>query len=327
LKGYYPAAIRQMVVLAIKEAVQSGFTQKRACLIFDIDARKFRRWANPKERRPRIACNKLLPAERNSIINAVFVPANIGKPLSHIYVYGHNSGAFYASLSTVYRYLKKEDLVKPFQPKRRIRRHVSAHDLLDAGFSLLTYDGTCFKTEAGAIVWAIPVLLLPYRILLHIGHSLNGVSSADLRESVSRGVLELPDDFPDNILGFSDRGSAMKAKKTVAFLEEVLKIPVCFGRPNTPDDEPWIESLNKNMKYHRDVPAVFHTVSDVLDWLENFREIYNNEPHSALNYVTPAEAFAGKTEVILNQRRNNLAAANKIRLDAFRATKLEVVVR
>jgi hypothetical protein len=295
-------------------------------LIFDIKPRKYRRWANPKERSPRTACNKILPFEKTSIINSAFVPENIGKPLSHIYVYGHNTGAFYASLSTVYRYLKAEDLVKPFEPKRRKSNHVSAHDLLDAGFSLVTYDGSCFKTDSGVTVWSIPVLLLPCRYLLHIGHALRGVSSADLRDAVAQAVLEIPDTFTDSLVAFSDRGSAMKAKKTVAFLEEVLKIPVCYGRPNTPDDEPWIESLNKNTKYHRDVPSSFPTVADVLDWLQKFKPIYNNEPHSALHYVTPAEAFAGKMEVILAQRRNNLIAANNMRLEAFRASKLQVVI-
>lgn len=326
MKGHYPAKVRQIVVIAINEAVLSGFTQKRACLIFDIDPRKFRRWVKPRERVPRTACNKLLPFEKTSIIQASFIPENIGKPLSHIFVYGHNSGAFHASLSTVYRYLKAEDLVKPFEPKRRKTKHVSAHDLLDAGFSLLTYDGSCFKTESGATVWSIPVLLLPCRYLLHVGHSLRGVSSADLRDAVAQAVLELPDSFTDSLVAFSDRGSAMKAKKTVAFLEEILKIPVYYGRPSTPDDEPWIESLNKNSKYHRDVPAVFSTVADVLDWLVKFKPTYNNDPHSALRYVTPAEAFAGKMEVILNQRRNNLIAANKMRLEAFRVSKLEVVI-
>ncbi|MEN6623073.1 MAG: integrase core domain-containing protein [Smithella sp.] len=119
----------------------------------------------------------------------------------------------------------------------------------------------------------------------------------------------------------------MKAKKTVAFPENILKIPVRYGRPNTPDDEPWIEALNKSSKYHRDAPTVFPTVSDVPDWLERFKLLHNNDPHSALHYVTPAEAFAGKMEVILNQRRNNLIAANKMRLEAFRSSRLEVEIR
>jgi hypothetical protein len=186
LKGHYTARVRQIVVIAINAAVLSGFTQKRACLIFDIKPRKYRRWANPKQRSLRTACNKLLPFEKTSIINSAFILENIGKPLSHIFVYGHNTGAFHASLSTVYRYLKAEDLVKPFEPKRRRSTHVSAHDLLDAGFSLVTYDGSCFKTDSGVTVWSIPVLLLPCRYLLHIGHALRGVSSADLRDAVAQ---------------------------------------------------------------------------------------------------------------------------------------------
>ena len=162
--------------------------------------------------------------------------------------------------------------------------------------------------------------------MLHIGSSLRGVKSADLRKAVAQAILEIPDSFTDNLVAFSDRGSAMKAKKTIEFLEGTLKIPVCYGRPNTPDDEPWIESLNKNSKYHRDAPSSFATVADVLDWLQEFRLTYNNDPHSGINYVTPTEAFAGKMEVILNQRKNNLITASKMRLEAFRASKLQVVI-
>ncbi len=87
-----------------------------------------------------------------------------------------------------------------------------------------------------------------------------------------------------------------------------------------------IEALNKTFKYHREAPIVYQTVSDVLDWFTKFKSLYNNnDPHSALKYVTPAEAFAGKMEVILNKRKNNMVAANMRRLEAYRASKLQVV--
>lgn len=296
-------------------------------MIFDIEARKFRRWAKPIQRKPRTACNKILTQEKAAIISSAFLPENIGKPLSHIYVHGHNTGAFYASMSTVYRYLKAEELVKSFNPKKKTKNYVSAHDLLDEGFSLLTYDGTCFKTESGITVWAIPVLLLPYRYLLHIGYSLRGVSSSDLRKAVAQAMLELPDNFPDNLIGFSDRGSAMKAKKTVEFFQNELNLPVRYGRPGNPDDEPWIEALNKNMKYHKDVPSGFPIAQDVLDWLKKFKPTYNNDPHSSLHYVTPTEAFTGKMEVILTQRKNNLIFARNMRLEAFRNSRPKVEIR
>ena len=86
-----------------------------------------------------------------------------------------------------------------------------------------------------------------------------------------------------------------------------------FGRPHTPDDEPWIEALIKTLKYHRDCPSHFQQVDDVVSWFKRFPDIYNNDPHSALSYVTPSQTLLGKKEVILAQRKSNLLAARKLR--------------
>jgi transposase InsO family protein len=67
-----------------------------------------------------------------------------------------------------------------------------------------------------------------------------------------------------------------------------------MGRPHTPSDEPWIEALNKNMKYYRDAPRRFPIADDVISWFPKLKGLYNNEPHSSLNYVTSQEAFDGK---------------------------------
>jgi len=101
------------VVIVISEAITQGFTQKRACRIFDIAPRKFRRWLNPKPIRPRSAWNKTLEHERNAIEAAAWTPELIGKPVSHIFVHGHESGKFFASLSMVYHVLKDKNMVEP----------------------------------------------------------------------------------------------------------------------------------------------------------------------------------------------------------------------
>lgn len=295
-------------------------------MLFDISARKFRRWAEPKQKKPKVSFNKLLPYEVDAIVNAAFLPQNLGKPLSHIFVYGHNTGAFHTSLTTVYRYLKAENLVKPFQPRKKTRKFVSIQELLE-NFSVLVYDGCCFKTESGINVWSIPVMLLPYRYLLHIGYAIGGVSSKDIKNAVAKAFLNIPENFKDILAAFSDRGSAMKSNDTVNFLNNTLKIPIFFGRPQTPDDEGHIEAFNKTSKYHRDAPACYQTVSDVLNWFVILKDTYNNEPHSGINYVTPAEAFAGKKEEILQKRKENLIAANLRRLNAHRNAGLEVAIR
>jgi hypothetical protein len=91
-----------------------------------------------------------------------------------------------------------------------------------------------------------------------------------------------------------------------------------YGRPHTPDDQAWIEAFVKTLKHHRDAPQSFQLVDDILQWLGCFPDIYNNDPHSSLSYVTPLQALLGQKEVILNQRKQNLAAARLLRYNAWK---------
>ncbi|MBL7072066.1 MAG: transposase [Candidatus Omnitrophica bacterium] len=309
------------MVIVISEAVTQGFTQKRACRIFDIAPRKFRRWANPKPIRPRTAWNKTLEHERNAIEAAAWMPELIGKPVSHIFVHGHDSGKFFASLSTVYHVLKAKNMVEPRKHWHRTTPYVSAHALLDEGFSLLCYDGTEFRTDTGIIVWAIPVMILPQRYLLHVGHAINGVSAGDLTQSVKESYALLPEHLTTKLVAHSDRGSAMKASSTKQVIKELLGAPVHFGRPHTPDDQAWIESFIRTLKHHRDAPRSFKLVDDIIQWLNRVPDIYNNDPHSSLSYVTPLQALSGQKEVILAQRKQNLAMARLLRYTAWQTSR------
>ena len=309
------------MVNIIKETVTEGMTQKQACTTFGIDSRKFRRWANAKPAKPRVAWNKLLEHERQAIEDAAWSPELIGKPISHVFVHGHDSGEFYASLSSVYRVLKTKNLVKPGNHRRKTPAYVSAHALLDEGFSLLCYDGTLFRTTSGINVWAIPVMILPQRYLLHIGYSVHSIAAADLTRTIQEAHALIPEHLTTKLLAHSDRGSAMKARVTKQRIKELLGAPVHFGRPHTPDDQAWIESFIKTLKYHRDAPQSFDLVDDILRWLDKFPNIYNNDPHSSLNYVTPFHALSGQKEVILNQRKRNLDLARLLRYTAWQTNQ------
>ena len=325
LNGHFKQEVKKAVVNIINKAVIQGLTQQCACEMFGIASRKFRRWANPKPIRPRTAWNKTLERERDAIEAAAWGPDLIGKPVSHVFVHGHESEEFFASLSTVYRVLKAKNMVKPMRHWHRTRPYVSAHALLDEGFSLLCYDGSQFKTDLGIIVWAIPVIILPQRYLLHIGHSINGVSSGDLTRSVKEAHVRLPEHLTKKLIAHSDRGSVMKASSTKQTIKELLGAPVHFGRPHTPDDQAWIESFIKTLKYHREAPQSFKLVDDILQWFNRFPDIYNNDPHSSLSYVTPLQALSGQKEVILAKRKQNLALARLLRYTAWQTSQNSVL--
>ena len=309
------------MVNIIKESMTKGMTQKKACEVFGIEPRKFRRWADSRPLKQRTAWNKLCPHERQAIEDAAWLPELMGKPLSHVFVHGHETGKFHASLSSVYRVLKAKNMVKPQQYRRRTTPYVSAHKLLDEGFSLLCYDGTQFRTDPGTNVWAIPVMILPQRYLLHIGHAVHSISSGDLTRTVQEAYSLIPEHLVSKLVAHCDRGSAMKARLTKNTIKELLGAPVHFGRPHTPDDQAWIEAFIKTLKYHRDAPHSFQQVADIVSWLERFPDIYNNDPHSSLGYVTPLQTLSGQREVILNQRKQNLAQARLMRYNSWRTSR------
>jgi len=314
LAGHFTKEIKIAVINTIKEIMNSGLTQKNACTIFGIVPRKFRRWASPKTISRQVAWNKILPSEKDAILHAAWKPELLGKPVSHIFVHGHNSGKFHVSLPTCYRVLNSEHLIRKISRPRKKSPYISAHSLLDEGFSLLCYDATRFVTDSGVAVWAIPVILLPCRFLLYIGYSLNSVSSADLIKTVDEAYLQIPENVLASLIAFSDRGSAMKSGRTKRHIKNLLGLAVHFGRPHTPDDEPWIEAFNRTLKYHRDCPGCFPLVDDVVNWFTRFPDIYNNDPHSSLSYVTPSQALRGLKEVILARRKFNLIKARNGRL-------------
>ncbi len=311
------------MVQIIKEAIVQGLTQKRACSVFGLSPRKYRRWANPKPLKPRTAWNKILPEEREAVLEIAWDQQFWDKPMSHLFVYGHDSGKFAVSLTTVYNVLKSENLVHRFVRRKRNSPYVSAHTLLEQGFSLLCYDASEFLTETGVKVWSIPVMILPQRYLLHIGYCLNGVSAQDLINTIKEALALLPEHLFEKLLAHSDRGSAMKAARTKKIINELLGAPIHYGRPHTPDDQAWIESFIRTLKHHREVPVSFTTVDDIVQWFARFPDIYNNDPHSSLKYVTPLQVLSGLQEVILSQRKQNLLAARNMRHAAWKNSQLK----
>lgn len=318
--GHFSKEIKTAVVSVIKEVVDSGMTQKSACETFGINPRKFRRWVVDKHRAKRVAWNRILPSERDAIVKTAWDERFLDKPISHMFVHGQESGDFYASIPTIYRVLKKESITRQIHKPRK-SSYVSIHDLLNEGFSLLCYDATRFVTDTNVTVWAIPVLLLPCRYLLHIGYSLVSVTTNDLTNTVKDAYASIPETMLDSLIAHSDRGSAMKSRKTKHQIENLLGLPVHYGRPYTPDDQAWIEAFIKTLKYHRDIPSHFPQVDDVVQWFIRFPDIYNNEPHSSLSYVTPTQALLGKKEVILAQRKSNLLLARNLRLLNYKTSK------
>ena len=130
---------------------------------------------------------------------------------------------------------------------------------------------------------------------------------------------------PTQLTAISDRGSQMKGSRTKAHLIGKWNIRLEFARPYTPDDNAWIETFIKYMKYHPECPDSFETVQYVIDWVAKFQKLYNDHPHSSLGYVRPNDEHEGRGGAIRQTRQENLKLAAQKRRAYYDSKKSGVI--
>ena len=85
----------------------------------------------------------------------------------------------------------------------------------------------------------------------------------------------------------------------------LLGIVPSFSRPHVSDDNPYVESIFRTLKYRPgDDETRFDTVEQAADWVQRFVRWYNHvHLHSGIGFVTPADRHEGRDIAILEQRR------------------------
>jgi putative transposase len=69
-----------------------------------------------------------------------------------------------------------------------------------------------------------------------------------------------------------------------------LGIVPSFSRPNVSDDNPFVESIFRTLKYRPGTPSRFASLADAVAWVEKLVRWYNFEHlHSGIGFVTPED--------------------------------------
>ena len=115
------------------------------------------------------------------------------------------------------------------------------------------------------------------------------------------------------LLAVSDNGPEMRSDETRAFMA-LCTIGQHFGRPSTPTDQAWIETLWGHVKAENPHLLAI-TEPDVLAAeLDRARRHYNSvRLHEAVGYVTPNDEHEGRGDKIRQARRDGLHAADTAR--------------
>ena len=301
-------------------------TVAEACEALKLSERRYYRWrVRPEEPSKKTAWNKITTDEENAIRAAAGDEALCDMRAAGLMVYGLESGKFFCSVSTVQRELIKHHLQPSYQiPRRRRPLKPDIRDLMNAPRKVFSYDATEFYLTNRLRVVVVPILDLGSRKFLHYGIRVASFTQQDVMDIWDEALWK-EDIDATKLTAISDRGSQMKGSRTKAHLIGKWNIRLEFARPYTPDDNAWIESLIKYMKYHPECPESFETVRDVADWVARFQELYNDHPHSSLGYVRPNDEHAGLGNSIRDKRQENLKLAAQKRRAYYQSQRRGVL--
>lgn len=125
------------------------------------------------------------------------------------------------------------------------------------------------------------------------------------------------------LLAISDNGTEMRSRETAKFMA-ICSIAQHFGRPATPTDQAWIETLWGHVKHEHPHLTAITDPAVLAAELERVRVHHNTvRLHEAIGYVTPADEHEGRGPAIRSARAAGLTQADTRRRTWHRTRRQE----
>lgn len=304
----------------IGEAVRDGARKRLACQELGISLRTLQRWTEsgkvredgrPGANRPPPR-HKLTDEEQQQILNICNDPKYASLPPSQIVPRLADDGLYVASESSFYRVLKAHDQQhERGRAKKRRKPQPPTTHVASAPNEVWMWDITYLpSTTRGLFYYLYCVEDLSSRktVAWEVNESECGEHAAAL---ISRAVLK-EKCFQAPLVLHSDNGSPMKSQTLQAKLHE-LGVQPSRGRPRVSNDNAYVESLFRTLKYCPKWPSEgFASLEDARHWVMRFMHWYNEEHrHSGIKFVTPSQRHRGEDEAILAKREAVYAEAKQ----------------
>jgi putative transposase len=331
------AATKAGLLELLAEALDAGWTLRRACRVLELPERRAHRWIGRRARgqladlAPGGAPMHGLLADEVAQILALFdqwgETDRSHRKLAHRGSYLHR---VWVSASSVRRVLYLAD--KHFRPLPRPGRSVRKPFPDWAEYkpnSIWIYDTTHFTAAGMAVLiiedlvsrkWLTTVVSVEEtstQVELGFTAALQAeglFEAVEARHHDGRVDLRVDDESRPILLAVSDNGPQMTSGSTREFLA-MCAIAQHFGRPGTPTDQAWIESLNGHLKAEYPHLLAIRDPAVLRAELEITRSHYNGvRLHAGIGYVTPNDEHQGPGEAIRKARQAGLEQARLRRL-------------
>ena len=259
-----------------------------------------------RERRPQPRA--LSAAERAEVRAVLNSPEHVDKAPATVYHDLLDSGAYLASVSTMYRILREHGEVKERRRQAVHPARVKPELLATGPNSVWSWDITKLHGPAKWTYFYLYVIIDIFSRYV-VGWLIADRESAALAEKLLADTITKHDIDRDTLTLHADNGSSM-ASKPVAFLLADLGVTKTHSRPRTSNDNPFSESQFRTLKYRPDFPETFGSLEDARAFCRRFFSWYNTEHyHSGIGWHHPVDVHYGRSEAIRAGRADVLTAA------------------
>ena len=331
------AATKAGLLDLLDEAVDAGWPLRRACAQLELGEVRAHRWL-ARRARGQLAdsdpggspMHGLLAEEAAAILDLFDEWGETDRSHRKLAHRGSYLGRCWVSPSSVRRVLVLAD--KHFRPLPRPGRSVRKPfpDWVEyTPKSIWIYDTTHFPAAGMAVLivedlvsrkWLTEVVSVEEtctQVELGFTAALQAeglLARVEARHDDGRVDLTVDDETRPILLAVSDNGPQMTSGSTREFLA-LCAIAQHFGRPHTPTDQAWIESLNGHVKAEYPHLLAIRDPATLRAELAATRAKYNAvRLHAGVGYVTPNDEHEGCGEAIRKARQAGLEQARLHRL-------------
>jgi transposase InsO family protein len=342
------ARVKAGLLQLLDHAVGRGWDERAAADLLGVGVRRARRWrararrGQLRDRRPGgMPGHAILPAERIAILDLYEAWKDVDRSHRKLAHRGSRERLVWVSEATVLRVLREEHLILPGNPPREPRGRADWPDWVAwKPNSIWIYDFTHF-TACGRAAIAVMDVVSRYWLTTLVSAQetslqvevafINALRSAGLEHLIDLDTLQLLrtgqisltdlDHRSPVLLAVSDNGPQMRSHDTRQMMA-AFAIGQQFGRPSTPTDQAWIESLFGHVKTEWPHLEAIRDPAQLITDLDQVRHEYNTvRLHAGIGYVTPDDEHHGRADAIRTARRDGMALARQKRLDYRREQK------
>jgi putative transposase len=352
-----PAEVKAGLLDLAGHAIERGWSARRAAAALGLDHARYYHWA---ARRGAGRLDDLAPGghplhgllawERAAIVELFEGWGEIDRSHRKLAHRGSRLGLVHVSESTVRRVLAEEGLVLEGPPPREPLPRSPWPDWLEwKPNRIWAYDFTHWSRARRASVAILDVVSRKWLATLTSAEEtstqveacfLTALAAEDLldladelatqalREAIASGEKDTVHSLAADgqvplLLAISDNGPQMRSVSTREFLAGVA-IAQQFGRPHTPQDQGWIETLFGHVKGEWPHLEKIRDPGELDAELARVRLEYNTvRLHASIGYVTPDDEHEGRGDAIRQQRRDGLTQARENRIAYRRSTTPE----